>query len=119
MNFRGSSAVSPQGANYRSLNTYKIYGYIPRRLIWINVPLSSLSETDGQCAFVHYPIYCHEGREKAIMVETDMEFDGGFCCTELRSGEAAQAQVNGGGVKGIQLVFKPEAVARCNNLASR
>ena len=54
----------------------------------------------------------HEGREKTIMVETDMEFDGGFCCAELRSGEAAQAQVNGGSVKGIQLVFKAEAVAR-------
>jgi hypothetical protein len=35
MDFRGSSAVSPQGANYRALKTYNIYGYISRRLIWI------------------------------------------------------------------------------------
>ena len=53
------------------------------------------------------------------MVETDMEFDGAFCCAELRLREDAQAEVNGGSVKGIQLVFKPEAVARCKNLASR
>ena len=60
----------------------------------------------------------HEGREKTIMVETDMEFDGAFCCAELRPREDAQAEVNGGSVKGIQLVFKPEAVGVVNQFVT-
>ena len=45
-------------------------------------------------------------RDAALQVQQGMEFDGGFGLSEMRPGEDGQAQVDGGGVQGIDGVIE-------------
>ena len=45
--------------------------------------------------------HINTGRNAAAQVQQGMQFDGAFLAAELRPGKQRQAQIDGGGVEGI------------------
>src|SRR5699024_9436127 len=58
-------------------------------------------------------------RQHAGVVETDMELDCSLALLRMRPGKDLKTQIDGRGVKRIELVLEPEAVSRRKLLATR
>ena len=60
----------------------------------------------------------HERRQQAAVIQADMQFDSALGGAEPGPGKDAETQIDGGGIQGIQFVLEPEAMTRCETLAS-
>lgn len=52
------------------------------------------------------------------MIQTDVQFDGNLGGAEPGPGEDAETQIDGRCIEGVELVFEPEAMARCAAMAA-
>ena len=56
--------------------------------------------------------------QQTIVIESDMEFDGAFSAAEFGPRKYRQAQIDGRGVQGVELVLEAKAMSRRDALAA-